>query len=466
MHGTDEVSESQSAADARSFLDGWIEALLDYERIPGAAIAVIHNREVIHTKGYGFANAERKTPVTPRTRFRIASVTKMLTAIAVMQLRDDGRLQLDDPVANHLDWFHPALRKGSNQQPTIRDLLRHTAGLPCELDHAFRPDPADLAPTREHFIQRAAGIPLDYPVQTRHHYSNVGYALLGEIVSHLAAQSYEVRLRERITAPIGMSATFAGRPVASSSGQDATGYSTWPRRGSRRPLAISEQLARSMAPAGGLTSTLEDLSAFALWQLRVLGGEDTGVLQPSTLQEMHSAAWEQPPAGLGFSIWGMGGLSFVGHQGGCPGFSAFFILCPATQSAVVVLCNGHHAPTFTMAFGAHEIVVPPRLGPSTSCDPAPDARLLGFYSDDLAWSDVLVIRRDGEICLLWMGEGLGNPVGSLIRLHPVGELVYRQIESDGSLGKHYVFEADDAREAVRLRFNTSILTKWDAANRA
>jgi CubicO group peptidase (beta-lactamase class C family) len=123
-------------------LDAWIRAQMAYRGLPGLAVGVIHQGRLTWAKGYGFADAERKIPVTPATLFQAASITKTFTATAIMQLRDAGKLALDDPVAKHLPWFE--LKNPAKDAPaiTIRHLLTHTAGLPREAAFPYWTDAA------------------------------------------------------------------------------------------------------------------------------------------------------------------------------------------------------------------------------------------------------------------------------------------------------------------------------------
>ena len=124
------VAAHPRVADAITLLDLWIEEQVAYQQLPGLAIGIVHGGELIWAKGYGYSDIESKTPTTPDTLYRIGSITKLFTATAVMQLRDAGKLRLDDPVARHLPWFEIKSSFEDVPEVTVWHLLTHTAGLP------------------------------------------------------------------------------------------------------------------------------------------------------------------------------------------------------------------------------------------------------------------------------------------------------------------------------------------------
>ena len=124
------LREHADLAPKIALLEQWIEAQRTYRGIPGLSIAVVHDQEIVWSRGFGVADLTTKAPVTPGTVFRIASITKTFTATAVMLLRDRGKLRLDDPVSAHLPWFTYKNRHTDGPVVTIRQLLTHTSGLP------------------------------------------------------------------------------------------------------------------------------------------------------------------------------------------------------------------------------------------------------------------------------------------------------------------------------------------------
>ena len=212
------IAEQADLATAIQLLDKWIQHTRHKAHLPGLAIGLVHRGELLWGKGYGLANVEQGTPVTLDTRFRIASITKTFTATAIMQLRDAGKLSLDDPAADYLDWFD--LRYEDAPPITIRNLLTHTSGLPRD---AHRPMWTDRR-----------GVPLDEFVETtrkrqptrppydKFAYSNLGYSVLGSVIEAVTGDSWANYVQQHILDPLGMDDTH---PIPSADdSQLAVGY--------------------------------------------------------------------------------------------------------------------------------------------------------------------------------------------------------------------------------------------------
>lgn len=447
-------------AGAANLLDTWLEAMRDYDRLPGMSVAVVHDEELIYAKGFGHADQENGIEATPGTVYRIASISKLFTSIAVMQLRDAGRLSLDDPISTHLTWFQPRMVSPDAPAPTIGDVLRHTSGLPCEPDMSFWDDPALLFPNREELIERASHVRMSYPTNTSHNYSNLGYALLGEIVSVVSGEEYADHVREHILEPLGMTATTPFPPADLDRGSEmARGYGRWPRVGPRGVTHGSAE--KAMAPAGGFASNVLDLARFAMWQLNTLSGAGNGVLSPETLKEMQAEHWSDPAWGLGFEIYKLWDETFVGHMGGGHGYKSQFVLCPETGIAVIVMVNATDAPQFTLALRVYEVVkraLVDSAGGEARGEEDWEA-YTGYYTADKTWSDAEVLEWEGSLAVMWVPTP--DPLGSLEVLERVDGNTFRRVKGDGELGKHYVFGPDAEGDIVGMRFNNNILRKTD-----
>jgi CubicO group peptidase (beta-lactamase class C family) len=444
---------------ATRLLDTWINSVLDFDRLPGMSVAVVHDQEVVYANGYGYKDVARQMKATTGTIYSICSASKMFTALAVMQLRDAGKLDLDDPVSRYLLWFAPE-GETAEQPLTLRDLLRHSGGLPCEADHTVWDDPEQLFPARDESIARAKRLKLSYPVNTKFNYSNLGYFLLGEVVSTVSGLSYEEYVQSHILDPLDMEDTILFPPEQRTQSRLATGYSRRPRRQGPRAV-LTDREPGAFAAAGGYYSTVMDMAKFAKWQFRVLDGRDDQILSRQTLEEMQTVQWPSPKWGLGFTLYWIGDLDLYGHQGGCSksGFKAQFVLCPEEKTAVVVMVNASDAPQFTLAFSTYEIMSAAlKDGGGDWGEPNEWSQLAGYYTAEQSWSDADVLEWDGSLAVLWVPAQ--NPMNSLVRLSHVEDGIFRQIDDEGNLGKHYVFEADAAGN-IRMRFNNNILSKTE-----
>lgn len=149
-------------------IETWIESQLEYNNLPGLSVAIVYDQELVWKKGFGYADVEKRTPMTPQTLFRIASVTKLFTSTAIMQLRDQGKLRLDDPVEKYLPWFKINNRFPDAPTITIHHLMTHTSGLPREAaflywtDHKF--------PTLEQIKEKLPQQESIYPAETKWKY--------------------------------------------------------------------------------------------------------------------------------------------------------------------------------------------------------------------------------------------------------------------------------------------------------
>lgn len=249
------------APDAYRQIDRRLAEAREAHAVPGMAVAIVCGDTLAFAKGYGVRAVDDPTPVTARTRFRIASVTKVFTATAIMKLEESGALRRDDPVRDHLPWFELARPAVTGSAPvTIQHLLTHTAGMPrdsrlTDFGRRFQPERgAAVAALPDQRLESGPG--------ERHAYSNLGYAVLGELIARKAGVSYAEYLRREILEPLGMRETLVhpGR-------EDVIARGHGPRRpDGSRPVAGFWEL-RFATPAGGMASSVVELSEFVVLQL-------------------------------------------------------------------------------------------------------------------------------------------------------------------------------------------------------
>ena len=265
------------------------------------------------------------------TQYRIGSLTKTFIAVLVMRLRDEGRLDLADPLGKHL-------AAGQAASATIAQLLSHTAGLASETPGPWwERSPGDLRPALADILG-----PARHPAGRLFHYSNPGYGLLGALVGQLRGHGWEQALRQEILDPLGMA-----RTTTSPEPPHARGFAV-------HPWADVMQLEPAegtglMAPAGELWSTAADLCRFAAF---LLDGDDR-VLPAKTLAEMRTPAsapgddaWASG-YGLGLQLIRHGGRVFYGHSGSMPGFLAAVCVSPADGIGGIALANATSGPDIT-----------------------------------------------------------------------------------------------------------------------
>jgi CubicO group peptidase (beta-lactamase class C family) len=319
--------------DGVAYADAWVAYRQQARDLPGVVVAIRSGTETVFAKGYGLADIETETPMTPGHVFRIASHSKTFTATAIMQLVEAGRLRLDDPLAQQVPWLRdqPALAG-----LTIRQALNHTAGITrdgadCDywgLDRPF-PDAAELRQLTEQ-----DGAVLD--ANERFKYSNIGYSLLGLVVEAASGTPYNDYVRRNIVERLGLSDTGPETDPSVRS-RLATGY-TAPRLGLPR-RALEDVPTGAMSPATGFYSTAEDLCRYGA--AHTMG--NTTLLSDASKREMQQPYWTVEQAdeqyGLGLVVTCIGERRMVGHGGAFPGFSSRTLIDPRDQLVVVVLVN-------------------------------------------------------------------------------------------------------------------------------
>jgi len=304
---------------AVDLLSAWIEAQMAYADQPGLSIGIVHDQELVWAAGFGRARLEPDRPATPDTLYRIASITKLFTSTAVLQLRDAGRLQLDDPIARHLPWFSIGQPHADAPVITIRHLLTHTAGLPREAGFPYWTDGdfPTVEKVRERLPQQRAAL----PTETEWKYSNLGLTLAGEVVAAVSGRPYAEYVVQHVLEPLGMKRTFVATPAADHPDL-AVGYTRRLPGSPRTPAPHTD--GRGITAAANMTTCVSDLARFAMLQFRGGAAGGAQILKASTLREMHRPHWVEPDWaagwGLGFRILRQNGKTYVGHGGALRGY--------------------------------------------------------------------------------------------------------------------------------------------------
>ena len=384
--------------------------------------------------------------------YRIASITKLFTSTAILQLRDAGRLRLDDPVVDHLPWF--AIEQAHPDAPaiTIRHLLTHTAGLPREAGFPYWTDGS--FPTREELRERLSMQETVFPTETEWKYSNLGLTLAGEIVAAVSGLPWAQYITEHILTPLDMRRTWVATPPADHPDL-AAGYTRRLPSGLRSPAPFTD--GRALAPAANMATSVSDLARFAALQFGDGRAGGAQILRASTLREMHRVHWLEPEWtagwGLGFRVTRENDKTFVGHSGRLRGYRTMLHLCPADRIGVIVMINADDGNPPLFAEKAFRWVAPEILRvvapPATVAPDATWRRYVGKYRSP--WADTQVLVVDGHLALVDPSQP--DPLTGATRLHPVGEHTFRMSSADGysSRGELVVFELNDEGRVVRVK---------------
>ena len=437
-----------------SLLEAWIDAKLAYDKIPGISLGFVVDQDLVWRKGYGYADVQRKAPATPKTLYSICSISKLFTSIAVMQLRDEGKLQLDDPVAKHLPWFTMKPFDPDSPPVTIRGLLTHSAGIPREADQPYWTGPDFRFPSREDVIKGLSNQSMLYPSSRYFQYSNLGLTLAGQIVEQVSGKPYADYVRENILGPLHLGSTTPEIPVNEQGKLLAIGYGTLSRDGERPTMPVFQ--ARGIAPAAGFASNVEDLASFASWQFRLLAKGGQEVLKASTLREMQRVQWMDPDWktswGLGFTLMRWENRTVVGHGGSCPGFRTELALLPEEKIAGIAMVNAMGVDPNDFVLQMIKILSPALQkikdspGQGKAADPTLQ-KFTGLYRS--AWGEVAVIVWDDGLAAVELPGG--NPLEGMEKMKWVEGLRFQRIRSNDEPGEEITFEVAPDGRVLRFK---------------
>jgi D-alanyl-D-alanine carboxypeptidase len=427
---------SRQVADAALLAERLVVCLRHAHGVAGVAYGVRHDGATVLLGANGLADLDTRVPVdAATTRFRCASITKTFTATLLVRQVERGRLRLDDAVVDWLPWARRAL----DPDLTLRHLVLHAGGIIRDGSNAWddqtMPDRAKLRAELERTA--AFGAPSE-----RFRYSNMGYALLGEVLEAATSRSFAALLRSEIARPLRLRATDADLTPAGRRALATGYYATWPGEPHRAAVHVE---ARAIAPAGGLVSTVDDLLEY---QDAQLPGDDR-LLGEVSKREMQRAQWQratEPHYGLGWLTWHAGPLALVGHSGGYPGFTTKIAFSPEERLCAAVLTNGI-SPVASQGlqgiFDAAAAVAarweraatPSRWHTRTSL-----GRFGGVYRDNFG---TLIVGRLHQGLLVLRADDVA-PFAEASLLVPKGPLRFNVAEGDdfGFLGEDVRFLAD------------------------
>ena len=341
QHGDDKATPALPAsghtldsADLEAFFDGIIPLQLERSDIAGAVVLVKKDGQVLLQKGYGYADEKKKKPVDPNTTiFRLASISKLFTWVSVMQLEEQGKLDIDADVNRYLDF---QIRPAFDKPITLRNLMTHTGGFEEENRDIIITNPKQSVTLREFLIEnqpKRLFAPGTVPA-----YSNYGVGLASYIVQRVSGEPFEQYVEEHIFAPLDMThSTFFQPPPKALESSPSEGY----REDTEKP-AVGFEIFNPVG-AGGLSSTASDMGRFG--QALLNGGELDGkrILKPETLTEMWTPQFrvsdKMPPVGMGFyQVW-RNDLRWIGHEGDLIAFHSLFFVEPTQKLVLFVSYN-------------------------------------------------------------------------------------------------------------------------------
>ncbi len=331
-----------------SQIERYIADTIKAEHLPGLAIGILHQDTIVFAKGYGFANVRKQVPVTPETVFRIGSITKSFTAVAIMQQWEQGKFQLDDPIMNYLPAGHkPIHSKNPTASPvTFRHLLTHTSGIGelkaySDILHLgtgmyfISPAKGRLRPLKDIYKM---GVTTDVPPGTKWAYANHGYALIGYLLELISNETYHEYILRHILEPLKMDHSDVVRSDRVNA-QLAEGYKVQ-GTGKTSPKKYIDSWIR---PAGNMMASLNDLFKFAQCILHKGALDGQRLLKAETVDLMFHPHHQLDPrlGGYGFGFYAdfLGPHRVMWHGGHTIGFNCSFILIPSEQIGIIILVN-------------------------------------------------------------------------------------------------------------------------------
>lgn len=436
------VAGPTTAAEMEAFIDGFMAVQLSAAPAAGATVSVVKDGQLFFTKGYGYADVDKRVPVDPgKTLFRPGSISKTFTWTAVMQLVEQHKLDLDTDVNRYLTDFKIPAPFGL--PVTLRNLMTHTAGFEDgAVGYLFKSSPAGLVPIdqflRAHIPAQVRPPTTDFNSGANASYSNWGTVLAGRLVEIASGQQFDDYIQQHIFEPLGMTRSTFHEPVPTALSSDLAGGYEF--EGGQLEQKTFEYI-HSAGPAGSLSTTATDMAKFMLAHLQQGAAQ---ILSPATEELMQTRTLSPDPALngslLGFYETYINGRRIIGHGGDTTHFHSEMALLPEAKLGLFVSVNsgGEAASTATRlqtAFFEHYFPAElPKVSPPADADNR-NERYAGTYRvlrhSYTKFEKVFSIAGDNSVVAMPDGTLLMNdPTDKAARWIEVGEGVFRQANAD------------------------------------
>jgi CubicO group peptidase (beta-lactamase class C family)/D-alanyl-D-alanine dipeptidase len=390
-------------------LEEFIEREMKNKQLPALSIALVDDQQIVWAQGFGYADPAHEVKATARTEYRVGSVSKLFTDIAIMQLVERGEVDLDDPIEKYLPDFHPHNPFG--KPITLRELMTHHAGLVREPPVGSYFDTSE--PPVAEVVKSLNNTELVYEPGTHEKYSNAGPTVVGYLLERLKQQPYQAYLKHALLEPMGLTeSSFEPEPSVTNNVAKAT---MWTYDGREFPAPTFEL---GTGPAGNMYSTVTDMGRFLSVLFNRGRGPNGPVLKPETLEEMFTPQFAQPGAkvgfGLGFHMRTLEGLRVFGHAGGVYGFATQLSGIPDDKLGVIVVttmesCN---EVTLHVANVALHLMLAARAGGplpptpvTTDVPPEEVQQLVGRYEDGEKALDMFERENNNKLFVMPLGDG-------------------------------------------------------------
>ena len=377
------ITQKEAIKQTGHLVDIWMPLKIKYDDNPGISVGITYKGRLLYAKGFGLADLKKKIKTDDKTLYRIASHSKMFTAVSVLQLVEAGKLRLDDKVADYIPWFKAKTAKSDAKYITIRQLLSHTAGIFRDGDTPQWETgdfPKDL---KKSFSPKSLVI----ENLTDFKYTNYGYSLLGPVIEKVSGLTYTDYVRAHILKPLGMNDTYVDYQPGIL--HIAIGYGAVIPDVKRE--IFGQYFTNAYAPATGFISNLADMSKFMAAISPT--ASSSRILHKESRKEMsrpHGKTGENDEYGLGLDIEYSDGSKTIGHGGGFNGFLTRTILDMKTDIGVMVYANSLEVNPSAIAFGILDSIRKILNQSGQAVKAVPFKRYEGVYRDK--WGDEIVAR--------------------------------------------------------------------------
>lgn len=440
---------SDKREEAAHLLNVWLNYQKDAHNIPAIMAAIVKDGKVFWSKGVGSANLSTNTKANTDTLTNICSNSKVITAAATMTLVEQNEIELDSDVRQLLPEYKFTHEFNDKGPVTVRSLLAHTSGLPRDTGHGYWSAPNFHFPNKQEFSQSLSRMSTATPVGTNVAYSNVGYALLGAIIEKVSGLTYKEYVEQKIFAPLNMNTSVVEMQKEMHGSIHAMGYSAEDRFRHRVPVGFFT--TKAMQSAAGISTTVNDWSKFAIWQLQQQS--DSAKLVSSTLKQQMTEpqtkvnnGWSR---GLGYElqtdaqgqIWAM-------HGGMCPGYNSYIKFNIDKKLGFAVFTNANRVRAAAYVKGLSNIL---HLSEQNSKAPQSNLTLTdyqGFY-DPFPWNSQYYIApwQGGLIAMYLPSESLDY---ALEVYQPKAKDVFAKVVNNKLTDEELRFERNSSGEVTHV----------------
>jgi len=435
-------------------VDRWLDYQQFIKRISGLSVGIIYKNKIIFNKGYGFSNIEKKEKTTDKTLYRIASISKLFTAISIMQLAEAKKINLDDNASKYLSWLN------NKDKITLKQLLTHSSGINKDGNNPYWID--DDFPEIESIIKHVSDeAVISYP-REKFKYSNLGYVLLGKIIEQVSKMTYKDYVEKNIIKKIGLKDTYVDIENKTN-GKLAVGYGRDIPGFKREKFNVTS--TKSIAPAAGFISNVNDLCKFMFAQFLTnnLLLKKRSKKEMQKIQLMEKTKDKTITWGLGYEIWKLEEVTLRGHGGGFPGFITQIAFDREKKFGVALLTNSLDVDSFDLADGIFHII-------HYILKNFDDFKKMKVKNTDLKkyegrfyerWCDVEVIEINKSLNLFHPGNNM--PLKEIYKLKPKKKNVFT-IETGSKfdyIGEEAVFEFNEEDKVNKMKIGSNIMIPFN-----